>query len=88
MIDRLITLQDGPKHIEEFVSQNGPIKAKRGTPTLRFRQSSFWDRNLHSLVPGLLAHSHMNTQTHMSSTLLQAGGHNFLQNFEYWFKIS
>jgi hypothetical protein len=39
------------------------------------RRSSARDRNLHSLVQGLLARPHTNVQTHTGTTLLQAGGH-------------
>jgi hypothetical protein len=37
MIDRLITLQGGPKHTEECISQESPKKSETGyAPTRRF----------------------------------------------------
>jgi hypothetical protein len=42
------------------------------------RRSSARDQNLHSLVQGLLDHSHTNVQAHTGTTLLQVGGHNYV----------
>jgi hypothetical protein len=39
------------------------------------RRSLVRDRNLHSLVQGLLDRSHTNVQTHTGTTLLHVGGH-------------
>jgi hypothetical protein len=70
------TLQGGPKHTEECIPQEGPTKMKRGIHRQGgSRRSSARERNLHSLVQGLLDHPHTNVQTHAGTTLLQAGGH-------------
>jgi hypothetical protein len=62
--------------MEECIPQEGPTKTKWGIHRpCGSRRSSAWDRNLHSLVQGLLARSHMNVQAHTGTTLLQAGGH-------------
>jgi hypothetical protein len=62
--------------MDECIPQEGPTKTKRGIPRPGgSRQSSARDRNLHSLVQGLLARPHTNVQTHVGTTLLQAGGH-------------
>jgi hypothetical protein len=70
------TLQGGPKHTEECIPQEGPTKTKRGIHRLGgSRRSSARERNLHSLVQGLLDRPHTDVQTHAGTTLLQVGGH-------------
>jgi hypothetical protein len=62
--------------MEECIPQEGPTKMKRGIHQPGgSRRSSARDRNLHSLVQGLLAFPHTNVQTHAGTTLLQVGGH-------------
>jgi hypothetical protein len=62
--------------MEECIPQEGPTKMKWGIHRPGgSRRSSARERNLHSLVQGLLDRSHTNVQTHAGTTLLQAGGH-------------
>jgi hypothetical protein len=62
--------------MEECIPQESPTKTKRSIHRPgSSRRSSSRDRNLHSLVQGLLARPHTNVQTHTGTTLLQAGGH-------------
>jgi hypothetical protein len=42
------------------------------------RRSLARERNLHSLVQGLLDRPHTNVQTHVGTTLLKAGGYIFV----------
>jgi hypothetical protein len=58
----------GSKHTKEFIPQG--IHRPGGS-----RRSLARERNLHSLVQGLLDRSRTNVQTHVGTTLLQAGGH-------------
>jgi hypothetical protein len=70
------TLQGGTEHTEECIPQKGPTKTKRGIHRPGgSRRSSVRERDLHSLLQGLLARPHTNIQTHAGTTLLQAGEH-------------
>jgi hypothetical protein len=62
--------------MEECIPQEGQTKMKRGMHRPGgSRRSSAQDRNLHSLVQGLLARPHTNVQAHADTALLQAGEH-------------